>query len=125
MQLLSLNNTMPGDLFTPASIGTLAGATGAVYIICGTLQKVFNFNPKWLALLVSILISFVAALVTQPSNNEPLKYFIALLNGFLIYATATGSNQVLGNPPESVSAPLSTKRLLLKRRKFNTKWWNS
>lgn len=122
---MSILNAVPGDLFSPASIGTLAGATGAVYIICGSLQKVFNFNPKWLALMVSILISFLAALITEPSSNEPLKYIIALLNGFLIYATATGSNQVLGKPAEDLSSSFASKRILQKARRFNTRWWNS
>lgn len=115
---------IPGDFFTTASLSTLAGATGAVYIICSTIQKVFDFNPKWLALLVSILISFAAALLTQSAGNEISRYFIALLNGFLIYATATGTNQVLGSkadPPAAVTAGF--RQTIPKKRRFNTTWW--
>ncbi|RAJ31083.1 hypothetical protein [Pedobacter cryoconitis] len=115
---------IPGDFFTTASLSTLAGATGAVYIICSTVQKVFNFNPKWLALLVSVLISFAAALLTQSAGNEISRYFIALLNGFLIYATATGTNQVLGSKPSAdTEATIGFRQTIKTKRRFNTTWW--
>lgn len=125
MQPITTPTPIPGDFFTTASLGTLAGATGAVYIICGTIQQVFNFNPKWLALLVSILISLLAAFVTQPTGGEPLKYFIALLNGFLIYATATGSNQVLGTGAEDTFTTTAVRKKLISPRQFNSKWWEN
>ena len=113
---------IPGDFFTAASLSTLAGATGAVYIICSTIQKVFNFNPKWLALLVSVLISFAAALLTQTNENDISRYFIALLNGFLIYATATGTNQVFGSKPDSTHTA-GFRQAVKQNRRFNTTWW--
>ncbi|KIO77725.1 hypothetical protein TH53_07235 [Pedobacter lusitanus] len=114
---------IPGDFFTTASLGTLAGATGAVYIICSTIQKVFNFNPKWLALLVSVLISFAAALFTQPIENDISRYFIALLNGFLIYATATGTNQVFGTKPDTQTTTAAFRQTIKSKRRFSTTWW--
>ena len=112
-----------GDFFTTASLGTLAGATGAVYIICSTIQRVFNFNPKWLALVVSILISYAAAFITQSSENDISRYFIALLNGFLIYATATGTNQVFGSKADEGIRKVDFKQQLRTKRHFNTTWW--
>jgi len=123
MQALDLQAGIPGDFFTTASLGTLAGATGAVYIICGTIQQVFNYNPKWLALLVSILISFLAAAVTVTNDGHLLKYTVALLNGFLIYATATGTNQVIGKAGTGNIHPAGLRQARRYPRQFNTKWW--
>jgi len=118
------SSAIPGDFFTAASLGTLAGATGAVYIICSTIQKVFNFNPKWLALLVSVLISFSAAFLTQTNENDISRYFIALLNGFLIYASATGTNQVFGSKPDNNTRAAGFRQAIKSNRRFNTTWWS-
>lgn len=123
MQDINAVTAIPGDFFTTGSLGTLAGATGAVYIICGTLQKVFNFNPKWLALLVSVIISYVGAYLTQSMNDAVTKYFVALLNGFLIYATATGTNQITGTTPIKDSQQAGFRLQLKHRRNFSTRWW--
>jgi len=123
MQNFNSPTGIPGDFFTAASLGTLAGATGAVYIICGTIQKVFNFNPKWLALLVSVLISYLGAYLTASVNDQVTKYIIALLNGFLIYASATGTNQVIGTQTGKTTQKAGFKVSIQTLRKFNTKWW--
>ncbi|MBB6498692.1 hypothetical protein [Pedobacter cryoconitis] len=112
-----------GDFFTTTSLGTLAGATGAVYIICSTIQRVFNFNPKWFALVVSILISYAAAFITQSLENDISRYFIALLNGFLIYATATGTNQVFGAKADQGVPKADFRQQVKPKRHFNTTWW--
>jgi hypothetical protein len=123
MQLLDPQYGIPGDFFNVASLGTLAGATGAVYIVCGTIQKVFNYNPKWLALLVSVLISFLVASVTATENSQLTKYIVALLNGFLIYATATGTNQILGKQDNKEMHRTDFRQNLVLPRQFNTRWW--
>jgi hypothetical protein len=123
MQDLNSQTGIPGDFFTPASLGTLAGATGAVYIICSTIQTVFNFNPKWLALLVSILISYLGAYVTLSNDDQVTKYFVALLNGFLIYAAATGTNQVVGKKAPEEPHQAGFRHTIVSKRKFSTKWW--
>lgn len=123
MQELNLTDGIPGDFFTLASLGTLTGATGAVYIICNTIQKVFNFNPKWLALLISVLISYLGAAITVSSGDQVAKYFIALLNGFLIYATATGTNQVTGRKDDTTVHHTVIRQNIQQKRKFNTRWW--
>ena len=123
MQDHNLTNGIPGDFFTVSSLGTLAGATGAVYIICNTIQKVFNFNPRWLALLVSVLISYLGAAITVSTGDHVTKYFIALLNGFLIYATATGTNQVTGKKDDTTVHHTVIRQSIQQKRQFNTRWW--
>ena len=90
---------LPGELFTAASIITLTGATGAVYVICGALQRAFDFNPKWLALAISVVIALAGAHATQ--SHHLVNYLVALVNGCLIFCTATGVNNVFGpaQPP--------------------------
>jgi len=110
---------LPKDFYTLTTLGTLVGATGAVYLICSTAQSVFNFNPKWLALLVALIISLVVAVYSASDPKDPvfLKYFIAFLNGLLIYATAVGSNNILGQKPGGGTALVPAKR------SFRTIWW--
>ncbi len=49
---------IPKEFFTAASMLTLAGATGATVIVTNGLQRAFNFNPIWLALLIAQAIAF-------------------------------------------------------------------
>jgi hypothetical protein len=125
--------TLPSEFFTPASILTLTGATGAVYVVCGALQWAFNFNPRWLALAISVLIALVGAYVTQPASVGA--YVLALVNGCLICCTAVGVNNVFaqagngqgggGRPGGLRSAHADDVGLeaTAKKRKFNTAWW--
>ena len=117
----------PNDLFSPGTFATLAGATGIVYVLCGAIQKVFNYNPKWLALLISIIVSFVAFSIVplDPKVNNWTEYLIAFLNGFLIFMTATGTNQLTA--PLSVNQPGTPTPQSFQKvqfRKFNTNWWS-
>jgi len=115
------------EFFTWRSFSTLAGTTGIVYIICGVFQSVFNFSPRWFALVISILVSFVGIQFDyQPTVDNPfisygIKYSIALLNGFLIFATATGSNQLFAGKSSIAQRPLNFQN---PPRTFNSNWWH-
>src|SRR4051812_33618471 len=71
------------DFFTFGTFATLAGATGIVYVVCGAVQQVFNYNPKWFALLISIIVSFIGMAISpqDPAIGNWLQYLIAFLNG--------------------------------------------
>jgi len=125
-QATSTTTGIPKDFFTPTSLATLAGATGAVYVVCGTIQRVFNYNPKWLALLVSILVSYIAAFITVSDGNDAIKYIIAFFNGCLIYITATGSNTMFGSAPGGGGPkPTGVTPAIIPNRTFNTRWWSN
>jgi hypothetical protein len=121
---------LPGELFTSASIITLTGATGAVYVICGALQRAFNFNPRWLALAISVCIALAGAHATQ--THHLVNYLVGIVNGCLIYCTATGVNSVFGGTsPASVAVDKGsvhrmgvggTKQPRQTRRSFATRW---
>ncbi|MBL7128423.1 MAG: hypothetical protein ISS16_05490 [Ignavibacteria bacterium] len=78
------------EFFTLKSFTSLAGASGAVWICCGVIDNVFDFNPKWLALALSVIISVMVCINQKKKMIQ--HYVIALLNGALIYSTATGFN---------------------------------
>jgi hypothetical protein len=86
---------LPNDFFTVQSMLTLTGATGATFVICNGLQTAFNFNPKWLGLLVAqvIVLSGVAA----SGGTGALAYLVGVINGFLVYCTAAGATSAVGN----------------------------
>ena len=120
------------EFFTWRSFSTLAGTTGIVYIICGVFQSVVNFSPRWFALVISILVSFIGIQFDyQPAVNNPfisygIKYSIALLNGFLIFATATGSNQLFAGKSNIPQRPPYPRPLSFQNqpRTFNSNWWH-
>ena len=57
---------LPNQFFTDQSFLTVAGASAAVFVVCNSLQAAFNFNPRWLALVVAEFIAFYG---TYVSNN--------------------------------------------------------
>lgn len=128
-----LNQMIPNDFFTSGSLATLAGCTGIVFVICSGIQRAFNFSPKWLALLVSIVVSLIAAYMaadSEPSRSAQ-KYIIAFLNGFLIYASATGTNQIVGKNPDDIEGSggpgKASERLRLHKksnRQLLTRWFS-
>jgi hypothetical protein len=79
---------VPKEFFTLQSMLTLSGATGATFVICNGLQTAFNFNPRWLALAVAQLIVLIG---THLSGGSGVDYFIAVINGFLVFCTAAGA----------------------------------
>lgn len=150
MMFFLQQTNIPSDFFTPASLGTLASCTTAVFVICSGIQKAFNYNPRWLALVVSIVVSMLGAFITEPSakpetaieagkatesnslntGKEATKYIIAFINGFLIYASATGANQVFGNDshrtPSGGSSGTANNRPEVrteKKREFLSRWF--
>ncbi|MBL7129330.1 MAG: hypothetical protein ISS16_10150, partial [Ignavibacteria bacterium] len=78
------------EFFTLKSFTSLAGASGAVWICCGVIDNVFDFNPKWLALALSVIISVTVCISQRKKMIQ--HYVIALLNGALIFSTAAGFN---------------------------------
>ena len=132
MTFLQVAIPNPQQFFTWGSFTTLAGATGIVYIICGVIQSVFDFSPNWLALVISILVSLGGIHVNYTTafdiadTTDGMKYIIALLNGFLIFATATGSNQLIAGKPSIPDRPPYPRPLNFqsKSRTFNSNWWH-
>ena len=73
-------SAIPSEFFTAASIYTLTGATGVVYVVCGGLQRALNFNPRWLGLAISLVLTISGTYCTQPLTWA--NYMLAVINGF-------------------------------------------
>lgn len=116
---------LPPDYFTPQSVLTLTGATGAVYAVSSGLQHAFNWNPRWLGLALSVVLALVGAHTTQP--HLVATYLVGIVNGFLVYCTAVGVNSITaklgdagavakGSLLHAASGPAS-------RRSFRSRWF--
>jgi hypothetical protein len=57
---------LSNQFFTDQSFFTVAGASGIVFVVCNSIQAAFNFNPRWLALLASVVIALCG---TYASHN--------------------------------------------------------
>ena len=107
---------MPEELFTQESLLTLVGLTGMVYVASNSLQRAFNFNPKWLALAIAQVLCILGVYLAFADFNI-INYIIGVFNGFLVYLTASGAT----------SAGDSTTRQAMElpnqTRKFSSRWW--
>lgn len=113
---------MNGDFFTVESLGTLAGACAATLAIANTIQYLFNFNPHWLALAVAELICLGLVVVLQIDGTMTVKvtpYFVAFLNGFLVFCSAAGLTGVGHEAGRGSGAPRDWAG---RRRGFWTPW---
>ncbi len=94
---------IPNEFFTPQSMVTFSGAAGATFVICNGLQSAFDFNPKWLALIVAQVI--ILAGVYAAGGAAIIDYAIGVVNGFLVYCTAVGATSALGGGERSEGIP--------------------
>lgn len=85
---------IPKEFFTVQSMLTLTGATGATFVVANGIQRAFNYNPKWLALVVAESLAVFGVAATHGSGGD---YFVGVVNGFLIYCTAAGATEVTGS----------------------------
>ncbi|MDB5024312.1 MAG: hypothetical protein JWP78_2067 [Mucilaginibacter sp.] len=119
---------IPAQFFTVESMLTLTGASGATYLICNGLQKAIDFNPKWLALAVAVGLSLVGVYLAK--ETKVTDYFVGVVNGFLIYATAAGATEAGSKKPDRSSAETTTfgstadSAPPLPKRTFRSSWFN-
>ena len=82
------------QFITAKSLRSLGTSSFIVFILCSVLYYIFTpSNTMWIALLgliLSIIIS--ASLFLGKEKFHPQNFLLALLNGFLIFSTATGFN---------------------------------
>ncbi|RPI18637.1 MAG: hypothetical protein EHM58_04840 [Ignavibacteriae bacterium] len=118
------------QFFTVDSMLTLTGAAGAVYLICNGMQNALNFNPKWLGLVLSLFLSFAGIFNVINNDNTIhltfLSIVVGLVNGFLIFATASGGNSLTstsqGSKPPGKEGIAESKPGESKRSFFTS--WN-
>jgi hypothetical protein len=117
---------IPQEFFTLQSMLTLTGASGATFLVCNGLQRAFDVNPRWLALVVAEALAIFGTYVSHKPAAEPTDYFVAVINGFLIYATAAGGTSIAGGSQPQVINRGVTKSAAAPgrpKRRFLSPWF--
>ncbi|NQT80162.1 MAG: hypothetical protein HQ555_07225 [Candidatus Aminicenantes bacterium] len=89
---------LPEEFLTTSTLFTLGGSATAVWIITGVIGDLFESEisekiKKWIGLILSLAIVLLGAtFVKEPTM---LTWVVAVVNGFLVYATAVGINTVM------------------------------
>jgi hypothetical protein len=109
---------MPDEFFTWAALGTLAGASGATFVITNTLRSALGWSPKWLGLAVAQVICIGAAAELGKANSD---YVIAILNGCLVYLSAVGVASASGGAAASAVARGNASRA--PQNRFFSPWF--
>jgi predicted heme/steroid binding protein len=113
---------IPQNFFTLESMLTLTGASGATYLIANGCQNALSFNPKWLALAIAQALSWYGTYVsTYQATHHMSEFFVAFVNGFLIYATAAGANAATA-PRQAPANPMGFGGKPPQRRSFLSRW---
>ena len=126
LPLFAEGATIPKEFFTRESIGSLAAVVTMVIVVANGIQTIFSWNPRWLALLIAEVICFAGLLHT---NEKPavLDYVLTVVNGFLVFAAATGAtsagNGLVKGKPEPPKSPDVLTGGERTRRGFWTPWF--
>lgn len=78
---------------TVGSLATLAGATTACLAVAAVAGSFFGETTRKTAALVAALAISLSVLAASDGTKDVDKWIVAILNGFLIYATAFGLNR--------------------------------
>jgi hypothetical protein len=85
----------PSEFFSWGTLGTLAGASAATWAVGNAIGSLLGeAGRKWGALIVAMAIS-IGVFVYSVERPTGLHWFIAVLNGLLIFATALGFNEMV------------------------------
>lgn len=82
---------LPNAFFTAQSAMTLSGAVAMTYVVSNTCQAAFGFNPRWLALVIAVVIALFGV---WTAKGAALDYIFGVVNGCLIYLSAAGISAI-------------------------------
>ncbi len=116
-----LSTPSPDAFFTAQSFSTVAGASAMVFFVSNALQKALDFNPRWLALVLSELIVLAGTYINHTAQ-VPSDYLLAVLNGCVVYCAAVGGATVAGAAREK-GAPRGAVPPAKARRRFTEAWF--
>ncbi len=111
---------IPKEFFTLQSMLTLTGATGVTYVVANGLQRAFNFNPRWLALVIAEIICLYGVYETGGGGAD---YVVGAVNGFLVYGTASGVTAITGTAPPTNGVRGFGEGEATGQRGFRTRWF--
>lgn len=87
---------LSNPLIKPEDLLTQGGATLAVTVITNGLQYAFGLNPKYIGLIVSIVVVFGGASSSILSDFSIAQIIVAIVNTFFIYNGAVGLTTIVG-----------------------------
>jgi hypothetical protein len=94
-----MNRGVLNSLFTKESLVSLQGSAAVTLLVPNVLTYLIgsSFAPyeKWAAFIIALLLAFLVAF--QAPDKGVTKWILAVLNGFLIFASAVGLTAALGS----------------------------
>jgi hypothetical protein len=93
------------QLLDLAALGTIGGQVLATTAVTNGLARAFNWQPRWLGLVVALICCLALAYLTNLTSG--LDWFLAVLNAFVVYLAAAGTSSA---GAAVVSGPASDKR---------------
>ena len=105
-------------LFTKESLLGLQGAAAAALLVPAVLGYLIGprFTPriaKWVSFAIAIFLAYVVAFLAVDDKSF-VKWVLAFFNGFLIFASAVGINQMAAKPTGTTLGPTE--------KRFFTSW---
>jgi len=116
-----MDTALPKEFFTIEAMGTLAGVTAATLVIVNGCQRAFNFNPAWFGLAVAEMICLTWVFVSGGVGSD---WFIAVINGFLVYAAAGGVTGAGASVTGSTVVAKGARPGARTQRRFFSPWWS-
>lgn len=98
---------LPENFYTWESVTTLSGAVTATFVLTNTARHAFGFDPRWLSLVISQLISLLAVYFSKGLLAD---YLLGIINGCLIYCTATGVAEIASSSNASRKRSVDSDR---------------
>ncbi len=100
--------TLTPQLLDLGALATLGGQVLAVTAVTNGLARAFNWQPRWLGLVVSLIVSLCVSYFTNQIAGSGA--FLAVLNAFVVYLAAAGTSgagaAILPNaPPDTKETP--------------------
>lgn len=119
--VLDATSVVPKDFITPVSFTSLVGLSGITFVVSNACQQAFNFNPRWFALAIAVVATEVGVYFASPA--DPVMYVVGILNGCLVFLTATGATSTIARKSDGVQTLGSATQLPRRRRQFNDPWF--
>lgn len=87
------------------TLATLGGQVLATTAVTNGLARAFNWQPRWLGLIVSLILSLTTGYLANQFSGSGL--LLAILNAFVVYLAAAGTSgagaALLPEPPANTT----------------------
>jgi len=111
-----MDKTNIDAFFTIQSLLTLQGSTAATLLVPNVLGylvgKSLDKYRKYISFIISMFLAYLIAII---ASTEPwYKWILAFLNGFVIFASAVGINEISSKPPAVGKEKVEEKLFFIK-----------